>query len=600
MHFPFTLSGEEFIQALTWTLLHSLWQGMLLAMIAVCIIFVTKKTTASVRYNLLTVAILIFLTAMAVTFNGQLVKAKLVLHTVQPMPVSETAANEKVVTIPDSNHELSITEKVTLFVAANANRIIFIWLLVIGFQFIRLAAGLYNVHRIRSTQIFSAGDYWNNRIQDLGNRLHISKPVKLLQSGIAKMPMVTGFIKPVILFPAAMLASLPANEVEAILMHELAHIRRKDFLVNLLQSIIEIIFFFNPAVLWVSSLIKTERENCCDDIAVQYTENKQNYIQALLAFQQFNLPVGTSLAPAFAGEKKHLLNRVKRIIYNNNKTLNNMEKKFLAAGIILMSICIFAFSSGNAQNTVTKKKTAEKTASTSVPDLADEKNDTASPTTKHIPANASDTENVFSGRINTVLNGNKYIIVSKNNQIIELYVNGKKIANEKISDYRSITDQLLMQAKKDMEQSRKDMAQSKTDMEQSVKDMEQSKKDMAQSKIDMEQSRKDMEQSRKDMAQSKIDMEQSRKDMEQSRKDMRQAKIDEEQSSILQKNIVADFINEHIINDKKELFSYTLNNNELIVNGIKQSDAVHKKIKDKYVKGDKWTTIYSRNEVHNK
>ena len=146
------------------------------------------------------------------------------------------------------------------------------------------------------------------------------------------------------------------------MIHELAHIHRKDFLVNVLQHIIEIVFFFNPAVWWVSALIKSERENCCDDIAVSQTDSKQNYIRALLSFEQFNLPLAYPLANAFAGEKNHLMNRIKRIIYNNNKTLNNMEKKFLAAGMIITTACIFAFATNNAQTKdATKKHVVQQT-----------------------------------------------------------------------------------------------------------------------------------------------------------------------------------------------------------------------------------------------
>jgi beta-lactamase regulating signal transducer with metallopeptidase domain len=92
-----------------------------------------------------------------------------------------------------------------------------------------------------------------------------------------------------------MLTTLPASEIEAILLHELAHIRRRDYLVNLLQSFSDIIFFFNPAVLWLSSLIRDERENCCDDIAIGEVKNKKQFIHALLSFQEYNLIQNTRL-----------------------------------------------------------------------------------------------------------------------------------------------------------------------------------------------------------------------------------------------------------------------------------------------------------------
>jgi multidrug resistance efflux pump len=108
---------------------------------------------------------------------------------------------------------------------------------------------------------------------------------------------------------------------------------------------------------------------------------------------------------------------------------------------------------------------------------------------------------------------------------------------------------------------------------------------MKQSEKDMAESEKAMKQSEKDMAQSAKDMEQSKKDMEQSEKDM-------EQSRILQEKIIENFISENIIKNKKELYSYKLNADELIVNGIKQPETIHKKFKDRYVKSNSWMIIY--------
>ena len=108
----------------------------------------------------------------------------------------------------------------------------------------------------------------------------------------------------------------------------------------------EIIFFFNPAVLWVSALVKTERENCCDDIALSQTGNTKTYINALVAFQEFDagLPV---YATAFSNKKEYLLQRVKRMVYNNNKSLNNMEKIFIAGCIFITASLSLVYAQAN-------------------------------------------------------------------------------------------------------------------------------------------------------------------------------------------------------------------------------------------------------------
>jgi beta-lactamase regulating signal transducer with metallopeptidase domain len=110
------------------------------------------------------------------------------------------------------------------------------------------------------------------------------------------------------------LTALPPSAIEAILVHELAHVGRRDYLINLMVSLIEVIFFFNPAVLWLASLIKAERENCCDDIVVAQTSNKTAYIRALVACQEYHLAV-PAYAMALRGHKNHLLNRVTRMDY---------------------------------------------------------------------------------------------------------------------------------------------------------------------------------------------------------------------------------------------------------------------------------------------
>ena len=617
-------------------------------MVAGSIIFFTKKGSSSLRYNLLTGTLLVFIITVAATFSRQIIKAKQVTNAALAMPAAKRSVLETSSVSPSVvENKLSATDKAIGFFNANAGWIVLTWLVIIGLQFIRLSAGLYGVYQLKRRQVFSAGEYWNSRITELSRQLQINKRVQLLQSGLAKMPAVIGYFKPVILFPAAMLALLPANEIEVILLHELAHIRRKDFLVNMLQHIVEIIFFFNPAVLWVSSLIKQERENCCDDIALSQTDSKRNYIKALLSFQGFNISLASPLTNSFCGEKNYLMNRVKRIIYNNNKTLNNMEKKFLATGMIITSAFIFAFSS----NTVQPERIEKKNIFQPFTITAAEKIFAALPASADtVPARQQDRAGVSNEKISTSVNGKKYIIVSENNEVKELYVNGKKIPAEKMGDYKSVTGKILKQTKSDAEQAEKDLKLSEIDMEQSKREMERSKIELAQSGIEMEDAKKEMEehkeetrqamqeskmemeQSKIEMAKSKMDMEQAqenmqeemkqyKKNMEQSQKEMAQSQIKMkeemerskvemqksmkemerskkamEQSQVLQENIIGDLIKENIIKDKKDLASYKLSNEELIVNGVKQPDTVYKRFKEKYVKNNKFTMIYDNND----
>jgi hypothetical protein len=153
---------------------------------------------------------------------------------------------------------------------------------------------------------------------------------------------VIGHLKPVILIPVGLLTALTTAEVEAILMHELAHIRRRDYLVNLLQSLVEIVFFFNPAVLWVSQLIKTEREHCCDDMALAQNTSKSGYIRALVSCQEYQAT--PAYAMAFPGQKHHLVDRVKRLVTNRNHSLDVFEKTLLTVCLVMSGLCLSAFA----------------------------------------------------------------------------------------------------------------------------------------------------------------------------------------------------------------------------------------------------------------
>ena len=436
--------NSELISALCRTLAHSLWQGLLLAIIAAIVMIASKRSGPVLRYNLLTVVALLFVAGAVITFLVQLNDLPGTAHLANAIVIDRSGKNILPATPIHAQGGATISSTIIAFIDQYANGIALAWFLILLFKAIRLATGLYSIHKIKRAQITDAGEYWNERIGELAKKLRVSKPVRLFQSGIATVPVVLGYFKPVILFPIGLLASLPATEVEAVLLHELAHVRRKDYLVNLLQQLIEVFFFFNPAVLWVSSLIRTERENCCDDIALaQTSQNKINYINALIAFQQYCLAL-PQYAPALTGRKDQLLGRVKRIIYNNNKTLNAMEKIFLTAGIAVAGFLALAFYP--ARNTDRPETTAS---------ILQAKSLTAKITP--IPPTRMDTIPLFINKsgtglsnINTIVDGKRYDLQLKESVVMALSIDGQKIADDKIADHKTITDVIIKQAKENM------------------------------------------------------------------------------------------------------------------------------------------------------
>ncbi len=152
-----------------------------------------------------------------------------------------------------------------------------------------------------------------NWVFDLVDRLKIRRPVSFLECRLFDVPATTGWLRPLVLLPATALAALRADHIKAVIVHELAHIRRHDYVVNLLQSVVEGLLFFHPAVWWVSAKVRQERENCCDELAAEATGDRGGYAAALLAMEELrpDVPLHALGAKGGAGS---LVNRVERLL----------------------------------------------------------------------------------------------------------------------------------------------------------------------------------------------------------------------------------------------------------------------------------------------
>ena len=335
---------SNLVHALGVTLFHSLWVGVILAVITSIVIILTRKQKAALRYNLLTACLGIFVLVMAGLFYQSVVSAPATENHVVGLgdtitvPVNNSPSAVRAVT--DVNSQ--VDRLMNLWVDYSS-QIVLVWFLIIFARSIQLMAGIHSVSYLKKTRVFDAGRYWDEKVIMLSAKLEISRTVSILQSGLAKVPLVAGHFKPVILLPLGLLNGLSTAEVEAIISHELAHVKRSDYIVNILQSFVEIVFFFNPAVLWISKLIREERENCCDDLALSCTGNKQDYIKALISCQEFQADA-PELTLAITGRKNQLVQRVSRIVFNNSTSLNGMEKTLLTTSLVFTLLFTAAFT----------------------------------------------------------------------------------------------------------------------------------------------------------------------------------------------------------------------------------------------------------------
>ncbi|MBN9380619.1 MAG: M48 family metalloprotease [Chitinophagaceae bacterium] len=356
--FILSLFREDIVRALFWTLVHSLWQGMALAILTGLVILLTRRSVPALRYNILLGLFCLSLAAAGVTFFLQLrgVGAGTDAPSVVPAGIASAPSMETPVM---NNLYAGVgqpwTDKLVSYLNEKADVLVAIWMVILFIRLVKLLTDLGTIQRLRYYRTKAAGEGWRQRVEELARQLGIKRAVELLESSLIQVPMMAGIFKPVILVPLGLLSQLPPQQVEAILLHELAHIRRKDYFVNLLQSVAETFFFFNPAMLWISSLIRVERENCCDDIAIEGSRSKREFIHALVAFQEYQQ--SSSYALAFAGSRNHLLDRVKRIVNNDNKTLNIRERLFLLISVFITAGLTMAYS--RQEPTQVKQATAQ-------------------------------------------------------------------------------------------------------------------------------------------------------------------------------------------------------------------------------------------------
>ena len=460
------LFPDNLVKALCETLIHSLWQGVILAALTAAIIAFTRKSSPARRYNFLIAALALFAVATVFTFviainkTAPTVSAPAAYH--KGMVINVQLAQQGAHAIAPQK---SFTDTIISYFNKNSATIVLIWFLIVCARCVQLAAGLQGVFYLRNKNIFRADKAWENRVQQLAKNLGIRRMVNIAESGLAKVPMVVGHLKPLILIPVGLLTALSTDEIEAILIHELAHIQRADYLVNLLQSLVEIIFFFNPAVLWISALIKTERENCCDDIAVAQSSSKVTYIKALVSCQEYDA-TSPAYAMALRGTKNHLKNRVTRIISNNNQSLNRVEKSLLAIGLVTAGLCTAAFTNAEKINKLVsttakavthmgdaikkqvlpagqanRSNAANPAAKLTNPDTAKSKLKIFSPAEIGDNTSFQIANNSFITKIYKEA-GTLYQLNYRHNELVSMQVNGKTIPADKILSYQSVIDRI--------------------------------------------------------------------------------------------------------------------------------------------------------------
>ncbi len=360
----FSLFSQEFQYAMGWTVIHSFWQATVIAILSGLVMIALRKKTAQTRYLVHNFALYGVLLAAIVTFSfyfnskGTANKQESIAKIATPAPISkpttkfsfETPESLKI-TIEAGELQPIVAEKeatpaplsiagMKAYFDANIYFVVLIWLLGVGLFILKLLGGISYVYYLRNQHNFPVDEYWFEMVENLSKRVNIQKEIALVESALVRSPVVVGYLKPMILFPIGAINRLNPQEVEAILAHEIAHVMRHDYVFNIIQSVIEALLYFNPAVWWISANIRAERENCCDDVAIQLCGNSMAYAKSLVAVQEMQYYSAT-FAMGFAGQRKnHLLMRVQRILNQSNNKTNVMEKLIATCLIVIGMVFI--------------------------------------------------------------------------------------------------------------------------------------------------------------------------------------------------------------------------------------------------------------------
>ena len=505
MNLHLDTATHRIIQAFSWMLIHSLWQGLLLAVVTAIILLSTRKSGARLRYNLVAVQFLLFVAACCCTFAWEWYHAPAKAIA----PLAGAIGNEaSQIFHLDAESIRRFVQTCIGYFTANAPMVVLLWSVLFVFRSVRMMGSLVYIHRAKNKYTYSPPANWQQKVEALCEKLQINKAVRLLESGYVKVPTVIGHLKPVILMPVGLLAGLPAEQVEAVLLHELAHIRRHDYVVNFLQTLAETVFFFNPGLLWISSLLRDERENCCDDIALEQTKNKREFVQALISFKEHSLRAG-EYAVAFPGKKKnHLLHRVSRIMSNKNQTLGPSEKVFFMMGIVMLSMVV-------ATAAIAQIRTADYKAAK---DKINSVLFTGAPAVK--PTHSS--KKVYSYK--------SIVKTADPQRPVEYAAQAYRSAEAQYKE-REQKEQAEKAETAELEQRKREQEETKRNQEQAGRDQHDAKTQQDQAKRDQEQAVRDQEQAKRDQQQAKLDQDQAMRDQEQAVKDQEQAKRDQEQAA---------------------------------------------------------------------
>ncbi|MDB5342498.1 MAG: peptidase BlaR1 [Schlesneria sp.] len=395
-------------QRLGWTLVHSIWQVMLVAFVAWLVLACLRRQSARLRYGLGVFFLALMLVVPAITWSMITIATPAAVLTTNessvPQPIStspignaslvsgsqvDTSAlslgpaptlsedgraplrdDQAPASLPEISQPSPIAttgyglERVRQSILPWLGQIVAVWLAGVLCCAIRPVAGLWTQWQLKRSGLSPVAIETQRLMSDLARRMNVTPVVRIAESALVQVPMVVGYLRPIILLPASVLVGMTPDQLTSLLAHELAHIRRHDWIVNAIQVVVETLMFYHPAVWWLSHRIRCERELCCDDLALAVIGDNLAYGRMLLALEELRHHAPAPMT-ALAGTGGDFAQRIRRLM-PGSVTPERAERGWLG-GILALGLLATFFigwlattrSDAEPQQAVTKDAKTE-------------------------------------------------------------------------------------------------------------------------------------------------------------------------------------------------------------------------------------------------
>jgi beta-lactamase regulating signal transducer with metallopeptidase domain len=349
-----TFLNSQWTEAVGLTILDSLWQGALVLLFCFFILLFMKKARPAYRFNLVLIALISLPMLSGITLYRHLDFSQVESSVPLEVSIDFTSVPQDFIAT-DSPKTVAIEPLAKQspysfwlrWTAQNADIALAIWLIGALLFTIRMLGGFIFLNRLKTKAKLIEDSALLINLDQFCKQLKIKGKVLLKQSEAISSPLVMGVLKPVIIFPLGLIQALPTEEIEAILLHELAHIKRNDFLINIVINVLQVVYFYHPAFWWLNAQLDDEREYDCDESTVLLTSNPLVLAKALTRISEFNLQPSTP-ALAFAGRRNQMLKRIKRIVQRQPQT--NWLSGLLSFSLLLLSFFLMSTNTGMNDN----------------------------------------------------------------------------------------------------------------------------------------------------------------------------------------------------------------------------------------------------------